>query len=80
VREADGGDAVDFLEVQLDELPRGAVVPDPGEREARRRVDLDVVAPAAVLAGPRVEDRVGGRLVGTLNAQRRGVAHGRERR
>ena len=115
VGEADGGDAVGFLEVQLDELPRGAAVPDPGEREARRRVDLGVVAAAAVLdvlvwvahdhahdaadaqvdlglgrlpivlgvepaaehllARPRVEDSLGGRLVGTLNAQRRGVGH-----
>src|SRR5215216_690423 len=106
--EADRRDAVGLLEVELDQLPRGVPVPDPGERQAGRRVDLRVVATAAVLdvlvrvahhhphasahaqvdlglgrlpivlgmppapdhllASPCVEDRLGGRLEGALNA------------
>src|SRR5439155_6997509 len=49
VGEADGGDAVGLLEVELDQLPRRVAVPDPGERQTGRRIDLDVLAAAAVL-------------------------------
>jgi hypothetical protein len=44
VSEADGGDAVALLEVDLDQrLPRVAV-PGPRERQEGRRLDLDVGA------------------------------------
>src|SRR5690606_12330404 len=49
VGEADLGRAVDLLEVDLDQRPPGVAVPDPGEREPVRRVDLGVLAAAAVL-------------------------------
>src|SRR5207248_6741357 len=49
VGEADGGDAVALLEVDLDQRAPRVAVPDPGEREAGRRLDLGVAAAAAVL-------------------------------
>jgi len=49
VGEANRGDALDLLEVELDQrLPR-VVVPGPGEGQAGRGVDLGVMAAAAVL-------------------------------
>src|SRR5215211_7156656 len=58
VREADEGDAVGLLEVELDELAHGVrvVVPEPGEGEATWGIDLGVLAAAPVLlARVRVE-------------------------
>lgn len=49
--EAHGRRAVGLLEVELDERPRPVVVPQPGERQPPRRVDLRVATAAAVL-GP----------------------------
>jgi len=50
VLEVDGGEAlVCLFEIDLDQLARAVAVPDPGEREAIRRVDLRVAAAAAVL-------------------------------
>ena len=112
VGEADGGDTVRLLEVELDQLPGGVVVPEPGEGQAVGRVDLGVAAAAAVLdvlvrvahhhpdraadaqvhlghgrlpvvlgvppaadhllAGPRVEHRLGGRLERALHLRMAG--------
>src|ERR671921_1851006 len=49
VREVHGRDAVGLLEVELDQLPGAVAVPQPGEGEAPRRVDLRVRPAAAVL-------------------------------
>src|SRR4051812_42143557 len=50
VREPHGGRAVrGLLEIHLDQHPLRVVVPDPGEREATRRLDLRVAAAAPVL-------------------------------
>ena len=49
VGEADGRHAVRLVELELDQLPRVVVVPDPGERQPAGRVDLGVAAAAAVL-------------------------------
>ena len=115
VGEPDRSDAVGLLEVELDQRPPCVPVPDPGERQAGRRLDLGVLAAAAVfdgfvwvahdhphdtayaqvdlgggglpvvlgvppapnhlLAGPRVENRLGGRPEGALHSQRLVVDH-----
>ena len=49
VREPDGGGAVALLEVDLDERAPRVAVPDPGERQAVRRLDLRVAPAAAVV-------------------------------
>src|SRR5215217_4550291 len=49
VSEADRRDALDLLEVDLDELALGVAVPEPGEGEPARRIDLGVAPAATVL-------------------------------
>src|SRR6185437_2157266 len=109
------GDPFELLEVDLDQRAPGVAVPEPGEGEAGRRLDLRVDPAAAVLhvlggvahddadgaahaqvdlrlgrlpslrrlpppahdllGRPRPEDRLDGRPVGALDAQRSAAGH-----
>src|SRR3954453_19514872 len=67
VGEDDGRQAVLLGEVDLDQRPPGVAVPEPGEREARRRLDLGVEAAAGVLGA---RDRIAhGHAHGAADAQ-----------